>query len=100
MKKFLIYLLLGLLLSSCTLIHRMDVEQGNIITSDMVNRLHRGMTYNQVKELMGTPVLLNTFDDNTVHYVYTFKPGNGRMTEYYLTLTFRKNILVEITCNR
>lgn len=77
----------------------MDIEQGNIITTDMIHQLHRGMTYAEVRELMGTPVLLNTFNDERANYVYTFKPGNGRMSESYITLTFIKNILVDIRGN-
>jgi outer membrane protein assembly factor BamE len=74
----------------------MDIEQGNIITPDMTQRLHTGMTEYQVKKVMGTPVLVNTFSDNRMDYVYTFKPGRGKMTEKQITLVFRGGILREI----
>lgn len=88
MKKIIMFTFLSLFLSSCCLVHRMDIEQGNIITQDMLNQLHRGMSRAQVVALMGSPVTQNTFNDNRVDYIYTFKPGCGQMTASYLILTF------------
>jgi len=86
MKKIVGALIMMCALSGC--VHKMDIEQGNIVTQDMVNRIHTGMTMEQVKNIMGSPVLLNTFADNRVDYVYTFNPGYGNMAERYVTLTF------------
>ena len=76
----------------------MDIEQGNVYNQDMVARLHPGMTREQVNQVMGGAVLLNTFNDNRTVYVYTFKPGGGQMYEKYVILTFRGNILKDIQC--
>ena len=86
-------------LSGCCFIHKMDIEQGNIITTENANRLHTGMTITDVTDLLGSPVLLNTFADNRVNYVYTYKPGNSSMSEKYITLTFKNNRLTEISGN-
>lgn len=99
MKKIL-SLLLGtsiLMLTGC--IHKMDIEQGNVITPEMVGKLHTGMSEDQVKNIMGTPMLLNTFDDNRIDYVYTYKPAHGEMTEKNLTLVFSNHRLREISGN-
>jgi len=96
MQKLLIILIVGLTLSACTWVHRIDIEQGNIFNPAMINRLHRGMTFTQVKDIMGTPIVMNTFSEDRLDYVYTYKPGNGVMTEKYVTLFFKKGILVEI----
>jgi outer membrane protein assembly factor BamE len=96
-KKLLVLVLgLGLFLSGCSLVHKRDIEQGNIIQPDMVQRLHKGMTKEQVQEVMGTPVLINTFNDNRIDYVYTFKRGGGKMTEKRVSLVFSKGRLREI----
>ncbi len=87
MKKLLILLLVSLL-TSCSWVHRMDIEQGNIITPDMLCRLHVGMTKTQVKDLMGTPMVMNTFTNNHEEYVYTFKPGGKQTCEKYVLLQF------------
>lgn len=79
------------ILTGCNLVHRMDIEQGNVLTPDRINRLHVGMSKAQVKEIMGTPMVTNTFSDDRMEYVYTFKPGNGCMCEKYLLLFFNQN---------
>lgn len=98
MRLALIFTIMALT-SSCSLIHKIDIQQGNIITPAMVAQLHPGMTKAQVTSLMGTPVMLNTFNDNRVDYIYTFKPGHGNMTEKNMVLIFRNNRLSEIGGN-
>jgi len=100
MKKiFLLFLLMPLFsLSSC--VHKMDVEQGNIITPENVGKLRKGMSESEVKNVMGTPMLSNTFDDNRIDYVYTFKPAYGKTIEKNITLTFKNHRLMEIAGNR
>ena len=100
MQKALIILTMALLLSSCfNPVHKMDIEQGNIITADMVNRLHTGMSEEQVHNIMGNPVLLNTFKDNRVDYVYTFQTGHHPKSEKFITLIFKNGRLKEISGN-
>lgn len=77
----------------------MDIEQGNVITPEMVAKLHTGMSEEQVKSIMGTPMLLNTFDDNRIDYVYTYKPAHDTMTEKNITLIFRNHRLQSIGGN-
>lgn len=97
MKKILLFLSVTstFILSGC--IHKMDIEQGNVITPEMVSKLHTGMSDEQVKNIMGTPMLLDTFDDNRIDYVYTYKPAHGNMTEKNITLIFRNHRLREIS---
>lgn len=97
MKKILSICALAFALSAC--VHKMDIEQGNVMTPDMVDRIHTGMTEDQVKSVMGTPMLINTFNDNLVNYVYTYKPGHGDMTEKYMTLIFKNHRLQQISKN-
>lgn len=89
-QKYFLITILGFFLSSCAIVHKMDIEQGNIITEDNLSHLHRGMTKAQVEEVMGTPTLINTFNSDRVTYVYTFKPGRGVMQEKQVTLLFSK----------
>ena len=98
MKKTLSILTCALLLPSCAMIpvHKKDIQQGNVFTTEMTSRLHPGMSEAQVREIMGTPVLLNTFKDNRTDYVYTYQPGGGKMSEKYITLIFNNGILREM----
>lgn len=98
MKKILTLLAILASLSSCSVlrVHKMDIEQGNIITSDQTAKLHKGMSEEQVVGIMGTPMLSNTFTNNRVDYVYTYKPGYGDVQEKHVTLIFRNGALADI----
>lgn len=95
MKKFFILLTFGLVLSGCGLVRKMDIQQGNILTQERVSQLRTGMTKPQVQAIMGTPVLLNTFNDGRIDYVYTYQPGNGSMTEKHLVLYFNRSGILQ-----
>lgn len=101
MYKSIFIILCLFALTSCALfpIHKMDITQGNIITPNELTNLHIGMNAASVKNLLGEPLLLNTFNDERMDYVYTFKPGYGKSTEKYLTLRFAHGILKEIKGN-
>lgn len=102
MQKIFVLFALLLTLSGCSIfqVHKMNIEQGNIVEPAMVNRLHLGMTESDVKNIMGSPILLNTFADNRIDYVYTFKSGDGsKQTEKYVTLIFRNHRLNKIDGN-
>jgi outer membrane protein assembly factor BamE len=88
--------LLTLILSLSACIHKVDVEQGNVITQDMINQLHPGMTSDQVQFIMGHPVLVETFENNRADYVYTFQPNGGSITKKRITLLFNGGILTNI----
>jgi outer membrane protein assembly factor BamE len=96
---FLPFLLLALTGCSYFHVHKMDIQQGNIITNDMISRVHEGMSMDQVKAIMGSPVLMNVFDQNRMDYVYTYKPGYGDFSERYVTFIFTNGRLSNIKGN-
>jgi len=57
--------------------YRPDVQQGNVVTKEMVDQLAAGMTRDQVRFLMGTPALVSVFHQNRWDYVYLLKRGKG-----------------------
>lgn len=71
-------------------VHRLDVQQGNVINSDKLQRLHKGMSEERVKDILGDPVLSTFVQSNTLEYVYTWQPGYGKFTEKRLTVYFRQ----------
>lgn len=95
MQKIIMLLGAVLLLSGC--VHKMNIQQGNSIDQENVNRLHKGMSQEEVRALLGTPVLINTFRDDRMDYVYTNKPGHGKGTEKNMTLIFQADRLKEIS---
>ncbi len=56
-------------------VYKIDVQQGNILTQDEVKQLHVGMTPDQVRFLLGSPLVVDTFHPERWDYVYTYRPG-------------------------
>lgn len=91
--KILTSLSLVLLLNACSTSHfpwvyRIDVEQGNIIDEDKLEQVTVGMNRRQVKYLLGTPMIQDTFNQNRWDYFYSFETGSGRVDRELLTLYF------------
>lgn len=96
---------LGLLslisLNGCSaLVYQRDIQQGNILTEKNILKLHKGMTKNQVVQLLGTPLNLNTFSQQPIRYVYFLKPRRGKTTRRRVTLTFKSNLLIKLKINQ
>jgi outer membrane protein assembly factor BamE len=77
-------------------VHKMDIQQGNIITNDMVELLRSGMTRSQVQYVMGTPLIVDTFNDNHWDYVYQLQLGEGGSKEQKLRIIFVNDRVSEI----
>lgn len=84
--------------SGCTLlhVHKMEIEQGNVIEDNQVAALRHGMTPAQVKSIMGDPILSHLFTQDRFEYVYTLKPGVGKMTKKRVTCIFQSGRLVGV----
>ena len=95
MKSLLIYSLslVILTLSACSKdkipgVYRIDIQQGNQVTQEMLSKLEPGMTKSQVSFVMGTPMLIDVFHPNRWDYIYSFHPGNGSREQRRITLYF------------
>ena len=80
-KRLTILLTCVLLLAGCSGlrfpgVYRVDIEQGNIVTDDMVARLKAGMTESQVRYVMGTPQLTDPFEPGRWVYAYRLRRGD------------------------
>ena len=72
--------------------YRPDVQQGNVVTKEMVDQLAAGMTRDQVRFLMGTPTLVSVFHQDRWEYVYLLKRGKGSDVQTRrMTVFFREN---------
>lgn len=68
-------------MSACSSwVYRIDIPQGNYMEQKDIDKLQIGMTKEQVKYVLGSPVLVDSFDDNIWYYVYQFK--SGRDSQY------------------
>jgi outer membrane protein assembly factor BamE len=76
--------------------YRVDVRQGNYVTQDMVARLKPGMSRDQVRFALGTPLVADMFHANRWDYVYRFEPGRGEVQLRRLVIFFEDNKLVRV----
>ncbi len=61
--------------------YRIDVQQGNVLSQEMVSQLRPGLTKDQVRFILGTPVLMDMFHANRWDYFYWLKKGNSGEVE-------------------
>ena len=73
--------------------YRPDVHQGNIITKEMVEQLRQGMAREQVRFLLGTPLLTSEFHKDRWDYAYYLNPRKGEVQNRRLTVYFKDNKL-------
>jgi outer membrane protein assembly factor BamE len=73
--------------------YRADIQQGNWITAEQVAQLHKGMTRDQVRFILGTPTLQDVFRSNRWDYPYFSKPGYGKQQERKFTVWFEGDSL-------
>ena len=77
-------------------VYKMTVQQGNIVTEEMVDRLEPGMTKSQVRFLLGTPMLTDLFHADRWDYTYTIRRGHEDMKLTRLTLFFADDSLAQV----
>jgi outer membrane protein assembly factor BamE len=68
-----------------------DVQQGNFITQEMVAQLKNGMTKDQVRFLLGTPLLIDNFHQNRWDYPFRLKNGDGQLTASRVVVFFEND---------
>ena len=61
-------------------VYKLDVNQGNFISQDMVDKLKVGQTRAQVRLIMGTPLIVTVFREDRWDYSYLFN-RQGRVIE-------------------
>ena len=96
-------LLLATLLTGCSgnifSIHRIDIEQGNIIEPVVVNELSPGMTRKQVLALLGHPVLEPVLNPDRWEYVYYRKLPDKPVEKRTVIVHFRDDRIASIDKN-
>lgn len=58
--------------------YKIDIQQGNVLTQEMVSQLKPGQTRDQVRFILGTPMLTDPFHENRWDYVYSLKKGSDK----------------------
>ena len=80
-------LLQALLGTGC--VYRMDVQQGNLLDAEQIDQVEVGMTRSQVRFLLGTPMVIDSFNPDRWDYVYRLQRGHKRkIAKHHLVVWF------------
>jgi outer membrane protein assembly factor BamE len=81
---------IALSLSACSSwVYRIDIPQGNYLEQKSIDKIQVGMTKEQVKFVLGSPVLIDSFDKDTWNYVYRFKSGRSESLNMQKSFTVK-----------
>jgi outer membrane protein assembly factor BamE len=76
--------------------YRIDIQQGNYISSDMVAQLKPGMSKEQVRLALGTPLLTDIFHADRWDYVYWYERTGAKPEQRKLTVFFEDGKLTRL----
>ena len=91
---------LGALLVSLVLVsgcvYQLDIQQGNLLEQDEIEAISVGMTRSQVRFLLGTPVVADSFNQDRWDYVYYFRNGRKAPERRWVVVYFEEDRVVRI----
>jgi outer membrane protein assembly factor BamE len=87
-----------LLVAGCNIIspYKIDIQQGNFVTQDMIARLQLGMTRSQVRFALGTPLMVDPFHNDRWDYVYRYMKAGTLTEQRRLKVHFSKDTLARV----
>jgi|GEM_PF-37722 len=72
-------------------VYKIDIQQGNVVTQDMIDELRPGMSKSQVRYIMGNPLITDTFHARRWDYLYSMQTGSGKKNQKRMSLYFNEN---------
>jgi len=92
--RILTILLSFIFISACSVpqVYKLTVQQGNIVTQDMLDKLKEGMTQRQVAYIMGTPLIKSPYDQDRWDYRYTLERRDEVVKSYHVAIFFTDEI--------
>jgi outer membrane protein assembly factor BamE len=76
--------------------HRVDIQQGNVVTQDQLARVKPGMNRLQVRDALGTPLLADTFHPDRWDYIFTLRQDGRIVQRRHVALFFEGDVLKSI----
>lgn len=90
-------LLLGAMIATSACVYRIDIQQGNFLKDEDIERVTVGMTRVQVRSLLGTPMVADPFNSSRWDYVYYFKRGRAaNLVQRQFTVFFEDDKVTRI----
>jgi len=76
--------------------YRMVIQQGNFVSQEMVSQLKLGMTKEQVRYVLGTPLVTDIFHADRWDYVFYRELADGKREQRNLSVIFEKDKLARV----
>lgn len=76
--------------------YKIDIQQGNYVTQDMIAKLQPGMTRSQVRFALGTPLIIDPFRTDRWDYAYVLYKQGVLVEQRTVTVIFRGEVLNRI----
>ena len=74
--------------------YKIDIVQGNYVTSSMVSNLSKGQTKGQVQAILGTPLITDPFRKNRWDYIFLINRGSGGRVIHRFMVMFENDRVV------
>jgi outer membrane protein assembly factor BamE len=101
-SRLILAVAVGAALAACSSTHsiataitpyKIEIVQGNFISKEQVQALRPGMTRDQVKQVMGTPLLTDLFHADRWDYVFTLKRQGVPPQKRHLAVFFKGEVM-------
>jgi outer membrane protein assembly factor BamE len=76
--------------------YKPEIQQGNFVSQEMISQVKPGMSREQVRFILGTPLLTDIFHGDRWDYVYWREAENGKREERRVALFFTEGKLERI----
>ena len=93
------FLLLVLLVTGCNIVYKQNIQQGNVLDREDMERLETGMTKRQVMVLLGSLAVQSPFHDDRWDYINSFAARGGKAERRTLTIDFENDRVVDFSGN-
>ena len=77
--------------------YRIDIQQGNYLSQDMVSQLKKGMTREQVRFVLGTPLVTDIFHGDRWDYVFYRELQDGKKEQRNISVFFEEDKLARVS---
>ncbi len=90
----LLVFLTSITLAGCVRSYRVEIQQGNVISAEQIEKLTPGTSRNEVRFILGTPLIVDPFHAERWDYFYSLDPAKGeQVTKYRLSIWFENDLV-------
>ena len=95
-KIVLISIVMSLTACSYFKVRQLDIQQGNLLSEDILKQVQIGMNKEQVAYILGDPMLNTTLNLDRWDYIYTHRKGKNPTERRLVQYFFKNNLLVKV----